>query len=193
MFILFFIAFVALIIYILLLISKSKVKTIEKIIGILYFISIVLFGINMLNHTLPYSTAIDPIDNEDCYTPFANDYLLTLQIYFLLFNVSVIVIWKKGINLPPVILVLGLVFIVIGLIINLGIIFQVSYHNIESLNRYNGQEETFLFLAAPLLSFVIGICLIVRVVKKRAEITIQANYSNKILNSINKILGQIVM
>jgi len=142
----------------------------------------------MSSHSKEYYQAIDPID--DCYTPFSREHQLTLIAYILLFNISAFIIWSKGIRLPPLTLVLCLIFIVIGLVLNVGIILQLSYHNTESINHYEDYVERYSFQIAPVLSFIIGVCLIIKVIRQKSENAIQVNYSNKVLNKINSFLSK---
>jgi hypothetical protein len=165
---------------------KQKVSTIEIIIAISYFVSLIVFDIGLSSHNNQYYTPIDPVDY--CYTPFASKHLLTLLIFIILFNISAFIIWARGISLPPLLLVLLLVMIVIGLILNIAVVLQVSEHNTESLSTYRGQEEKYLFLFAPILGFIIGISLIVKVVNQKIDDSLQKIYSNKFLNNINSFL-----
>jgi hypothetical protein len=167
--------------------AKKKINPIEAIVGIVYFVSFFIFGIGMLSHGEQYFTAIYPTDT--CYTPFSSKHLLTLVVYFIIFNISAFIVWLKGLKLPPLTLVLLLVLLVIGLILSVGIISQVSEHNTQSLDKDDGDEERYLFLFTPILSFIIGISLIIKVITQKAEESIQRIYSNKILSNINNFLS----
>lgn len=168
--------------------AKKDVKSFEIVIGVAYCITLLLFCIGISNHSKQYYTAIDPVD--ECYTPFASEHFPTLIIYFLLFNISAFIIWSKGIKLPPLTLILCLAFLIIGLSVIVGVIYHVSEHNTESISKYDGQDEVYLFLPAPVLSFIIGIWLIINVINQKYEEATQIIYSNKLLNKINKFLLQ---
>ncbi len=167
---------------------NRNANSIDILIGSLYIFSIILFTIGMIIHSNPYDTAINPVDME-CYSPFSHNDILTLIFYYLAFNVSILLVWIRKNILPPLTLTISLVFISIGIIISLAILFQISVHNTETLYKYNSGEEQILFLFAPLFSILIGVILIFQVVTKTINETKERTYSNKYINSINTFLA----
>ena len=161
----------------------------EIVIGTTYVLSLALFAIGMMIHNNPYYKAIDPIDGE-CYSPFAERHIITLIFYFLLFNISVLLVWTKNKNLPPLTLTLSLIFIVIGIMISIAILLQISVHDTSSMDIYyeSRDSENLLFVFAPLFSIIIGIILCKNVINQEISETAERTYSNKYLNSLNVFL-----
>ncbi|MCB0516794.1 MAG: DUF6688 family protein [Chitinophagales bacterium] len=168
---------------------KENANSVEIIIGTLYIFSIALFAIGMSVHSNPYYKAIDPIDME-CYSPFSGKEATTLIFYILAFNISLLLVWVKGNILPPLTLTLALIFILIGVLLNIGILFQISVHNTETLNTYNGGEGKILFLFAPIFSIVLGVYLIYKTTTQEINDAFEKTYSNKILNYLNTFLAK---
>lgn len=184
--ILIFIGFVALCIAGLKLVKKSA-NSVEITVGTLFIFSFILFAIGLTNHANPYYKAIDPMG--ECYSPFSETDAVTLIFYILAFTISLLLVWVKGNILPPLTLTLSLIFILIGIFFNIGILYQVSVHNTETLYVYNGTEEQLLFLFAPLLSVFIGIYLIYKATKFEINESLEKTYSNKILQYLNTFLA----
>ncbi|WP_103865601.1 DUF6688 family protein [Aquimarina sp. I32.4] len=168
--------------------KKGSINAIEIILFIIYIISFALFALGLLTHSNQYYTAIDPIDPE-CYIPFGGQHIITLLLYFICFNVSAVLIWVKGRKLPPLILVLSLIFLFIGIVINLVILLQITSHNTESLGHYKENAGTFLFIFTPLLSFIIALLLIIQIIRKEKIIAKNKTYKNNFLNYCNTILA----
>jgi len=160
----------------------------ELVIGVLYFFSLLLFAFGLITHSNPYYRAIDPVSLA-CYCPFSDKHALTLLFYFVSFNISLFFVWTKSRALPPLTLTLSLLFIVIGILLNIVILFQISVHDISSLYRYDSREDRLLFLFAPILSIVIGTLLIIQVMVKEINIASERTYSNKYLHFLNVFLA----
>lgn len=169
---------------------NKTANVVEISIGTIYVFSLVVFAIGMVTHSNPYYKAIDPIDGE-CYSPFAGSHLITLVFYFLVLNISLLLIWAKNKILPPLILTLSLIFTIIGIIINFVILWQISVHDTSSIDIYSEtrNSERFLFVFAPLMSIIIGIILCYNVMNQEISETFERTYSNKYLNSLNVFLA----
>lgn len=166
---------------------KKDVSSSEITIGTLYIFSIVLFLFGMVTHSYPYYEAIDPINIEG-YSPFSEKDINTLIFYFLIFNISLILVWIKGNILPPLTLVLALIFILIGIFINIGILFQISVHKAEQF-----LDDCFyaqiLFSFAPLISTLLGGYFIFKATTTEIDEKFEKSYSNKILHYLNTFLA----
>jgi hypothetical protein len=184
--ILIFIGFVTLCIAGLKLLKKSA-NSVEITIGIIFIFSILLFAYGMANHANPYFKAIDPMG--ECYSPFSEKDAVTLIFYILAFTISLLLVWVKGNILPPLTLTLSLIFILIGVCINLVILFQISEHNTETLNKYDSDEVQIVFQLAPLMSVIIGLYLIYKATKFEINESLEKTYSNKILQNLNTFLA----
>lgn len=167
---------------------KKDANSFEIFIGTTYVLSLCLFALAMLTHSNPYYKAIDPVDNE-CYSPFSIDHSITLIFYFLAFNFSLLLVWVKSKKLPPLALVISLVFILVGIIFNSVILYQISEHDTSGLSYNNHQTEQVLFMFAPLIGMLIGSCLMVQTLRQEAKETLDRNYKNKYLNFLNTFLA----
>ena len=168
---------------------KKDANSAEIIVWTLYVFSLALFAIGMTTHSNPYYKPIDPIDME-CYSPFSDKHALTLIFYFLAFNISMMLVWVKNDILPPLTLTISLIFIVIGIIISITILLQISVHNTISLNNYNSGGEQILFSFAPLFAIFIGYRLTLQVITQKSSDAIERTYSNKYLNILNTFLAK---
>lgn len=166
-------------------------KLFEKIIGltdsiiyVFYILSEIVFLIGLSFHKLSFKEASDLWDA--CYSPIASRHLITLLVYFFGFNVSIYLIRVVSKKLPPLTIVIALIFIIIWIVISVAILFQVTKHVVESDHFFEDMQYYFLF--APLSSILIGIMLIARTIKIEAENTSDRAYSNKYLNFMNNFL-----
>ncbi|SNB25745.1 conserved membrane hypothetical protein [Flavobacterium psychrophilum] len=182
-----FISFIALSIAGLKLLKKGA-NSREITIATFYIFSIALFAIGMTTHSNSYYKAIDPVDME-CYSPFSDKNAITLIFYTLVFNISLLLVWVKGNILPPLALTLSLIFILIGTFLNIGVLFQISVHNTETLNTYNSRGEQILFLFAPLFSVILGVYFIYKATTQEIKEAFEKAYSNKIINALNTFLS----
>ena len=168
-------------------INKSA-NAFELIIGTIYIFSLILFAVGMSTHGSQYDQAIDPVDA--CYSPFSSKHFLTLIFYFCAFHLSMLLVWVHKNNLPPLTLTIALIFILIGVLLNLEILNQISVHDTESLNKYDSSEEQIKFLFAPLLGILIGLWLIYQSITEEITETFDRTYSNKYLNTLHKFLAK---
>lgn len=168
---------------------KKNISKIEIIIVGTYFFSLLLFFIGLVLHKNQYYTAIDPVD-EECYIPFGGKHIVTIILYFIAFNVSVLLIWLKGNELPPLAKVLSLSIFVLGLTINFFVLLQISEHNTESMDMYDKSEHIYFFLLTPVISILISILLLFHIVKQKIMTANDKVYSNKFLNKLNLFLAQ---
>lgn len=155
---------------------------------VVYLLSLILFGLGLLFHGNQYYEAIDPVDT--CYIPFGGKHIATLIFYFIAFNVSAFLIWTKGRSLPPLTLVLSLIFLFIGAIINVAILLQVMGHNTESVDMYKGDDGTFFFIFSPPICLLISIMLIEKIINEEKIVAKERIYKTPFLNDINNFLAR---
>lgn len=153
-----------------------------------YFLSLFVFAFGLMTHAEDYHVAIDPIDS--CYIPFGGKHIISLLFYFIIFNISAFLIWKKGRNFPPLTLVLSLIFLIIGAIISFAVLIQIGSHNTESLGSYKGNDASFYFFWTPLFSLFIAIYLWIKILNEEKNISQNRTYKNKFLNDCNRFLSQ---
>lgn len=174
------------------IVSLKKIKGVipmrEILLAVLYVLSLGLFSLGMMLHDQEYTHAIDPIDV--CYIPFGGEHIISLFIYFLLYHIAAVFIWIKGRKLPPLTLVLMLVFLMIGLVINALVLVQVSFHDTTSIDMYKGNDGTFLFIFTPLLSLLIGILLLLKVIRAEQNSARDRIFKNAFLQKCNSYLAE---
>ncbi|MBK8444836.1 MAG: hypothetical protein IPL35_16145 [Sphingobacteriales bacterium] len=81
-----------------------------------------------------------------------------------------------------------MIFILLGVLLSVAILFQVSVHNTETLDTYSNDGQN-LFLFAPLLSIALGVYFIYKATIQEINETFERKYSNKILNYLNNFLA----
>jgi hypothetical protein len=169
---------------------KKGISIFEIIIATAYIFSIFLMIIGLNTHANQYYTAIDPV-NDECYIPFGGKHIATLFFYFISFNASILLVWLKGNKLPPLAKVLSLSFFVIGVILNVFVLLQVSNHDTENISIYtDSSEHQLLFLFTPILSIIISIFLTISIIKKNIFLSNDKIYSSNFLNKLNQYLVQ---
>ncbi|ULT22969.1 hypothetical protein KUH03_27410 [Sphingobacterium sp. E70] len=152
--------------------QNKKISFVEYAVIIGYILSLAISGVGLLTHSSQYHEAVDPVDGA-CYLPFGGKHALSLFIYFVAFNVAVMAIWIKGRKIPPIPLVLALIILMIGSIISIFVLTQVSYHDTSTLSIYVGNEGTFYFIFTPLFCFCFGIGFIWKIIRQERDILAQ--------------------
>lgn len=168
---------------------KKNITIVELIIANLYVFSLLFMFIGLESHGNDYHVAIDPVDGQ-CYIPFGGKHILSLVFYFIVFIISVFLIWLKGNKLPPLTQVLALSFLIIGSIISFFILLQISQHNTKTIDMYDNSEHIYFFILTPILSLIISVSLIIRILKTKMRIASEKTYSNKFLNKLNLFFAQ---
>lgn len=168
---------------------KAHANPVETMIGAVYLLSLLLFVGGLITHGNAYHQPIDPMDDLECYSPFASGYRLTLLWYFVTFHISLILVWINGNHLPPLTLSLALVFLLIGIILNLVILLQVSVHATETLMYYDGGLGKWFFIPAPLFGICIAAYLLYTSVRTDLNASIDRTYNNRLLQMLNRFLA----
>jgi hypothetical protein len=167
---------------------KSGSSKTEIAVAVLYIFSFISFAIAISDHANPYYEAIDPVD-MGCYSPFSADDWPSLMSFYLLAQLSLVLIWIKGHLLAPLTRSLCLIFILIGLLINLGVFMQISTHNTQDIHFYHSGSEPFVFAAMPLFNTILGLYFIYKTCLEVTEEASTKNYTNKSLNRLNIFLA----
>jgi len=155
--------------------------TIECFVFVSYLFTFLPFYFGLTTfHSEPYNVAIDP--SEMGYTPFSFNHILSLSVFYVINLISSFIIWLKGRELTPLIVVLCSIFIIFGLIINTSMLMQ--FIMIE-------KEPPLLICLMPLLGLFISILLIIKLIRERAEYSMDKSYSNKYLNWLNSKLSNV--
>lgn len=154
-----------------------------------YVLSIGLFCIGLMIHQAAYYTAIDPVDGL-CYIPFGGKHVISLIFYFFAFHVALLLLWLKGDKLPPLTTVLCLCFTILGIVLNVLILLQISAHDTSSIEIYGRSDHVYLFVFTPVLGIFIAVLLVVQVVKTGIATANDRMCTNKYLNRLNLFLAQ---
>jgi len=169
--------------------TKNTANYKEKTFGMLYSFSFLLFLLGFSTHKVQYNIAIDIVDGFECYIPFSKSHLITLLFYFILFTISIFLIWTTNYSLPPLTYIICLIFTLIGVLLNSIIILQVSSHNTKTLDAYYHDEGMLFFILFPTLSIVIGMYLILKAIKYEAQKSMGRKFNNNFLTALNNYIA----
>lgn len=159
---------------------STETKIAEYMVLVLFFFAIGAFCIGWMFSSSDYYTAIDIVDGG--YTPFASKHLLTLIVFFAFSITSIILLWLKGNLLPPIILVLAMVFSVIGIFISIAVLLQLG-----STKEY-GNVGGFMF-PLPVVYIFLAFGLLFKVLRNEGELSSTKTYRNKTLNKLNTLMA----
>jgi len=168
--------------------NDSKLyKTIKVIFLSIYFYSIVLLLLSAIfTQTADYYEPIDPIDA--CYTAFATEHFLSFAVFYVLFIASLIILYLKGRDLPPLALSLCLAFIIIGILLNIAIVAQ--YTDTETWGLRNGGNGVSMNALHYIMTIILSVVMLIRIVIQEHNLAIERQFNNKYLNAINNIIGK---
>lgn len=160
-------------------VSKTTL-TIEYIVFTIYFISNLAYILWFLS-TKPYYERIDIVDTE--YELLASNHILPLVIFYILFVVSLFLVWTRAWKLPPMIILLCNCFLLIGVCISCKIVIH------GSANKEHG-GSTFLLSILPVMNIVLAFYFFYKLMLTGQEFAQNKVYKNKILNKINQFLSE---
>lgn len=169
--------------------KKSEKPMSEGLLYIFYIISFFIFGIGLMIHGSDYDTAIDPIDSQ-CYSPLGGKQIFSMLFYFIVYQFSAYQVWQKGRKLPPLFLVGCLMFLGIGIVINVFLLIHISEHDTSSIGMYVSDGGAFWFTPTAVLSLIIGVMLIIKIIKEEKEKAIERVFKNNFLNTCNQLLSE---
>ncbi|NDV70127.1 DUF6688 family protein [Dysgonomonas sp. 25] len=162
---------------------KSLGMRLTEILCILaYLFSFGLLLLTFLFSDAEYHEAIDPVERG--YTPFALTHRATLIVFYILSIISALLLWLKGRNMPPLLFVLSMVFLLIG--IGISVVAAIHLSEKSGYNDLTGIEYS---VSNPIIYIILSIALIVKVVREVAEETEARSYNNKILDRLNKLMA----
>ncbi len=146
----------------------------------LFVNTLLLFGLAFLFSGAHYQDAIDPIDTG--YSPLAQEHALSYLTFLLAWIVSALALWLKMDKLSPLVALITSAFLTIGPGFSIGILGQVISVN----------DNSFLFALMPIFQLTISILLFTKLLKQRAAIAKNYNYTNKFLRKLNEYSAFIV-
>jgi hypothetical protein len=163
--------------------ASARVKIAEYIVLLGFILSSALFCVGLAMHSADYNTPIDPVSEH--YTPFASSHTFTLLTFYSLGVWSLFKLWLRGRNLPPLLFVLNLIFVIICLPVSVAILLQVA-NSTES-------SDAFLFFFFPTAYMLIAIIIIVKTVLQQVSAAPSKIYRNKFLNYLNQKMARASM
>ncbi|MCZ4243256.1 DUF6688 domain-containing protein [Pedobacter punctiformis] len=155
---------------------STPTRIAEFIFITLFVLSLLLFSFIWALNSADYYTPIDIVDGG--YSPFASQHILTLLVFFGLSIWAIFALWLKGNKLPPVLLVLSLVFLTIGTAISFAVLLQVS-------SNTEANDISIFLVPLPASYILISIVLGFKIVRNEVEISSARMYKNKFLNYLN--------
>ena len=132
------------------LLLRKFVPIWQIIIAEFYFVTFLLFLL-FSGEEHPYYEAIDSAGLES-YEFIASKHELIYMIFFVLYHISLLLLWLRKSALPPLILALGLCVLYIGLFFN----------GILILQLLGSQEGNEILVCFPIFSLLLGLGIIIR-------------------------------
>lgn len=159
------------------LLLRKFVPIWQIIIAELYLATFLLFLL-FLGEEHPYYEAIDPAGLES-YEFVASKHRLIYMIFFVLYHISLLLLWFRKSALPPLILALGLCVLYIGLFFNGVLILQIL----------GSQEGAGILACFPAFSLLVGLGIIIRTLYDLPKNLSFSTSKYQWLNKINEKLS----
>ena len=159
------------------LLLRKYVPIWQIIIAEFYFVTFLLFLL-FSGEEHPYYEAIDSAGLES-YEFVASKHRLIYMIFFVLYHISLLLLWFRKSALPPLILALGLCVLYIGLFFNGVLILQLL----------GSQEGNEILACFPIFSLLVGLSIIIRTLYDSPKILSFSPSKYQCLNKINEKLS----
>ena len=159
------------------LLLRKYVPIWQIIIAEFYFVTFLLFLL-FSGEEHPYYEAIDPAGLES-YEFVASKHRLIYMIFFVLYHISLLLLWFRKSALPPLILALGLCVLYIGLFFN----------GILILQLLGSQEGNEILVCFPIFSLLVGLSIIIRTLYNLPKNLSFSPSKHQWLNKINEKLS----
>ena len=159
------------------LLLRKFVPIWQIIIAEFYFVTFLLFLL-FSGEEHPYYEAIDPAGLES-YEFVASKHRLIYMIFFVLYHISLLLLWFRKSALPPLILALGLCVLYIGLFFNGILILQIL----------GSQEGAGILACFPAFSLLLGLGIIIRTLIDLPKSLSFSSSKHQWLNKINEKLS----
>ncbi len=187
--ILFGVGFIAIIIWVLLKLVYPDIEITDRILGTISVILFVPFSFEFFSHTTPHFKDIDPMI-EACYAPLSHSHLLTFITFLCLSLISLIVLSKRKLALPPLVITLCLALASIGVIIITFFTIQVSSHDSSRLFASYEHKVALSLVAFPVCLILIHLRIIYNTIKHQADLNKDIHFKSKFLNHLNSYLSR---
>ena len=159
------------------LLLRKFVPIWQIIIAEFYFVTFLLFLL-FSGEEHPYYESIDPAGLES-YEFVASKHQLIYMIFFVLYHISLLLLWIRKSALPPLILALGLCVLYIGLFFNGVLILQLL----------GSQEGAGILACFPAFSLLVGLGIIIRTLYDLPKNLSFSPSKYQCLNKINEKLS----
>ena len=159
------------------LLLRKFVPIWQIIIAEFYFVTFLLFLL-FSGEEHPYYEAIDSAGLES-YEFVASKHRLIYMIFFVLYHISLLLLWFRKSALPPLILALGLCVLYIGLFFNGVLILQLL----------GSQEGNEILVCFPIFSLLVGLGIIIRTLYDLPKNLSFSTSKYQWLNKINEKLS----
>ena len=159
------------------LLLRKFVPIWQIIIAEFYFVTFLLFLL-FSGEEHPYYEATDPAGLES-YEFVASNHRLIYMIFFVLYHISLLLLWVRKSALPPLILALGLCVLYIGLFFNGVLILQLL----------GSQEGNEILVCFPIFSLLVGLGIIIRTLYDLPKNLSFSPSKHQWLNKINEKLS----
>lgn len=103
---------------------KLGAKLLDSLLATVFILSFLISWYTLNTLSKDYFEQIDGF--EIGYTPFAHAHRVTLYTLFILSVVALVILWFKQRALPPLLLLIVVSMILIGIVLNIAIIMQIS-------------------------------------------------------------------
>ncbi len=168
-----------------------KRKVYEEIIAVITFISFILFCFTLNTFHFPYSSKAW-FYSYGGYSPISYRHSAFLFFFHAASFTSLLKVYFKGHQLPPIQLSLFVSFISIGIISNVIFLYHILFYKFHGLSITTLIEMPNIFFALyPTLITIISIVLIIKLIKQKAQLNLKITYKNKWLNILNERLIKI--
>ena len=173
---------------------------IKSIFMALYIASFLFFLLVLFvqDPTADYYEQISQIDKQ--HTAFSSKHFSSFIVYYIMFIISIMMVFIFGRNMPPLIISLCIVFITIGMILNLVILIQyfdidnsgnffyLYYYIRYSISILIWRNDTALLAHHHIMNIILSVYLLINLIKKEKKLSAARIYKNKILNLINNVI-----
>lgn len=163
----------------------NKINRPLELISIILFLTswgIILFQFTFVNFSAEYYEAIDPSNMN--YTPFAGKHIEVLKTYQVLGVFSMICLWVKNHQFPPLFLLVFVLLTTISFVLFVIMAIQVAYN----YNNFYGHRYNYLLAFAYMVNALICLSVVCGFVRQELNLAKNRKFNNENLDSVNKFI-----
>lgn len=151
---------------------------------LILFSHLLLFIVCLVSGYKDYYERIDPIDSQ--YTPIASKHFLSIFTFYLFNGIATFYIWRDGKKMPPLSFSLAVCVMIYWMIICIPLAIQFLHHSDKNYDY--SSNTSWVFFLFPLVFWVSGIVLFIRIIRSEESNRIRNQYKNWFLNYLNNKL-----